>query len=125
VNTVPFDCDTCEGTVDMVTATGRYHEVRRNIYVKVPDDFPLATCDKCGGVYLTSGESEQLEQIAGDLVEVVRCADCRHGEPDEMGDGSPGICCDVWFYHDKCGGREKCWPINALDHFCAKGERKA
>ena len=61
------------------------------------------------------------------FVEVVRCADCTHGSPDEMGDGSPGVCCDVWFYHDDPGGRgrEKCWPINALDHYCAKGKRKA
>jgi hypothetical protein len=102
-------------------------------------------CHRCGTVWIpghgchchgswlgaNSGEhtireaTEHLRKL--DIVEVVRCADCVHGSPDAMGDGSPGICCDVWFYHDDPGGRgrEKCWPINALDHFCAKGERKA
>lgn len=81
----------------------------------------------CNASLLAANSGEYTYPTSSrDLVEVVRCADCRHGEPDEMGDGSPGICCDIWFYHDSPSGqRSKVWPLNVLDHFCAKGERKA
>jgi hypothetical protein len=81
---------------------------------------------KCQADWLAANSGEHtIPASSRDLVKVVRCADCKHGGPDEMGDGSSGIICDVWFYHDSPRGRQKCWPINALDHFCAKGERKA
>jgi hypothetical protein len=60
------------------------------------------------------------------LVAVVRCCECSHGEPDEMGDGTPGVSCDIWFYRDSPSGqRSKVWPINAPDHYCAKGKMRS
>jgi hypothetical protein len=60
--------------------------------------------------YTITKTTEHLRKL--DIVEVVRCADCKHGEPDEMGD-----CALV---HCGIDGH-----LVSLDHFCAKGERKA
>ena len=57
--------------------------------------------------YIVRYENEYLQLLPDKMQELIRCKDCKHGEPGACGDG---VDCDgVW--HDAY------W-------FCADGERK-
>jgi hypothetical protein len=59
----PFDCDICGGKVTMKTGPGRKQEFRTDVFLDVPVDFPIAECEKCHETYMTTKESEQLDDI--------------------------------------------------------------
>jgi len=63
MNNKSFDCHICSGRVDFITKSDREILWYPNIKVKIPNDFPIATCDKCGEMYLSLDECEQLSKI--------------------------------------------------------------
>lgn len=75
--------------------------------VLLQNDFiDIGYIDDDGGSELVKSELEQKCYLR-EPVDIVRCKDCKHGEPGACGDG---VDCDgVW--HD-------------YDWFCADGERK-
>lgn len=56
-----FRCD-CGGKVKMLAFPGRTREVKKNIFYSIPDDYKIATCEKCKEEYLTLEESRQLDK---------------------------------------------------------------
>ena len=64
-------------------------------------------CMNCNSYFTYDDFTSKTSTIKNDMVKVVRCKNCKHGEPGACGDE---IDCDgVW--HDD-------------DWFCADGERK-
>jgi hypothetical protein len=67
------DCGLCGGRVAYRTGLGRTHEYLPGVVLAVPNDFAIATCQKCGERYLTSAESEALEaRLVGPYAEYCR-----------------------------------------------------
>ncbi len=58
-----FECDYCDGTVSFVTGPGRQKEIRQNKFITIPEDFPVATCNKCGERYFSTMEVLELEAL--------------------------------------------------------------
>lgn len=67
------------------------------------------------GMFWTGGIEKAIdEQPAVDVIEVVRCADCKY---QEKGDND----CEAW---NLCGYRPWLYIPTEDDAFCSKGERK-
>ena len=62
MNTLPFECDECDGTVILKNGPGRYYDSHRG-RKQIPEDFPTATCDTCGQVYLRTSDAVALDKI--------------------------------------------------------------
>lgn len=75
-----------------------------------------------GETTLQCVESALQNVPAADVVEVVRCKDCKHWERSPTVGFEPispdGSCERLWAYHDA----ERC--MTAENHFCSYGERK-
>lgn len=61
---------------------------------------------------------------AVDAVPVVRCWDCKHGEPYKRTDGATGYYCHCKYNVFEYGDRRKYTPVRASDDYCSYGDRK-
>lgn len=59
-----------------------------------------------------------------DAVAVVRCWDCKHGEPYKRTDGATGYYCHCKYNVFEYGDRRKYTPVRASDDYCSYGDRK-
>jgi hypothetical protein len=60
-----FNCDNCSnGNVTFGKRKGIEREVRKDVFVEIPDDFEFAMCEECGEIYLTTEEALQLDSIS-------------------------------------------------------------
>lgn len=61
---------------------------------------------------------------AADVVEVVRCKDCKHGELYERNDGETGVYCNCSNSIFKYANEHTFTPVRDVDDFCSYGLRK-
>lgn len=57
---VLFECDLCQDPVILTSGPGRTREGAGGAF-EIPSDFPTATCQNCGEIYLNSHEAELLD----------------------------------------------------------------
>jgi hypothetical protein len=46
-----------------MTGPGRKREYIKDIFLDIPDDYPIVTCTSCGERYFTTEESVKLEEV--------------------------------------------------------------
>lgn len=61
---------------------------------------------------------------AADVVEAVRCKDCKHGELYERNDGETGVYCNCSNSIFKYANENTFTPVRDVDDFCSYGLRK-
>jgi hypothetical protein len=62
-----FECDNCcGGFISFVTGPDRQKEIRQNKFITIPENFPVATCDKCGEMYFSTMEVAELEALSAE-----------------------------------------------------------
>ena len=88
MNKLPFECDECDGTVILKSGPGRYYDSHRG-RKQIPEDFPTATCDTCGQVYLRTADAIALDKIMDSWEEtqssLVVTWDAKHTDNGVMG----------------------------------------
>lgn len=82
-----MECDNCGGRIEMVRTKGRVHEYRPGHRLPVPEEFPIATCERCQESYLSVAEAELLHGLQkplflnwqrGHLAKVIRAIQDAH-----------------------------------------------
>jgi hypothetical protein len=63
-----------------------------------------------------------LRQPAADVVEVVRCKDCKHGELYARNDGETGVYCNCSNSIFQYANEHTFTPVRDKDDFCSYGE---
>ena len=59
----PFTCIECGGSVQLRSGMGRTRECVRGVKSKIPDDFLLPTCGRCGETYMSPEISSVLDEL--------------------------------------------------------------
>lgn len=59
-------CSECGGPVKLLCEPGRTREYKRGVFFKIPHDFEIPTCIKCGEEFMIPEISEKLDALIGD-----------------------------------------------------------
>ncbi|MES1186827.1 MAG: helix-turn-helix domain-containing protein [Myxococcales bacterium] len=56
-------CPECGGNVELCAKSGRTRQYRRGVYIEIPADFKIPTCEQCGEEMMSALISSRLDAI--------------------------------------------------------------
>ena len=107
-------CPECGGRVELRAAAGRKREVRRGVFLEIPEDFGIPTCVACGEESMVPEVSEPLDRLLSEMY-VARQAETarscigtiqeRHGVTQQQVEAACGVTAS-YLSHVTSGKRE-------------------